>query len=40
MSEPALSDSEYLSRQSVFLGQLPEGFSGANAYQSSGVSLK
>jgi Xaa-Pro aminopeptidase len=25
MSEPALSDSEYLSRQSVFLGQLPEG---------------
>ena len=24
MSEPALSDSEYLSRQSVFLGQLPE----------------
>jgi len=25
MSEPALSDSEYLSRQSVFLEQLPEG---------------
>ena len=25
MSEPALSDSEYLSRQSAFLGQLPEG---------------
>jgi len=24
MSEPALSDSEYLSRQSIFLGQLPE----------------